>query len=304
MCNKIISLNKCNRTNHVLHFSDKIGWMRRLRNHLKLNEISIPGTHDTMAISGESGSTAMSQSRLVLTQDMSLYNQLLAGIRFLDIRLSPHHTKGFLQINHNVVNLQTNFEAVLTTCLHFLDFHPTETIIVKTKCEPVYACVREYHKLFYKAIKNVFPTLLLRHGRLYGYDQTWENFEGFEVSREIPKLEDARGKIVFFNENKKNTMKFPGLLKWRIPLGKTHVNFYDTSFAWDKRCKEAKNQGQDYCNDEGVKKSYIETIHGNIVNASSNYYPDLFYKTQVSAVAVRRGPESNKCWGTIRHLSW
>jgi 1-phosphatidylinositol phosphodiesterase len=52
-------------------------WMTDLKDNVLLSELSIPGTHDTMSFYGGDA---------VQTQGMSLPNQLISGIRVLDIR--------------------------------------------------------------------------------------------------------------------------------------------------------------------------------------------------------------------------
>jgi hypothetical protein len=51
-------------------------WMNHIPDSQYLHWMSIPGTHDTMALYG---------SDLIETQSVNLYSQLLAGIRVLDI---------------------------------------------------------------------------------------------------------------------------------------------------------------------------------------------------------------------------
>ena len=62
---------------------DHKDWMKDLSDDALVDEISIPGTHDTM--------TSHSSNCYLLvgcgTQSMLLADQLMAGIRFLDIRL-------------------------------------------------------------------------------------------------------------------------------------------------------------------------------------------------------------------------
>ena len=267
--------------------------MSKLDDTLMLNQISTPGTHDTMAITGEVSWKGTASGRYVITQDMSLYNQLLAGIRFIDIRLEPQN--GTLQVNHGVINLGTNLRTVLITCRHFLDVHPTEAIILSSQCEQ--SCEQPYHRLFYKAIEAAFPSTQLRSSRLYGYNEDWKRFKGFRKSKVIPSLKEIRGKIVFFNLNH-NT--FPGLWPNRIPTEnpKTHENCYNADCAWMQSCRimvwrdKCKRHG-------GIKHEYYERIDNNILNAASKHYRKYFYKTQVSAAALYLPG----CFGSIRGLA-
>lgn len=59
-------------------------WMSALPDTTNLAALSIPGTHDTMSYNGDITWTLTKP--LAQTQTMSLYQQLEAGIRYIDIR--------------------------------------------------------------------------------------------------------------------------------------------------------------------------------------------------------------------------
>ncbi|XP_070548345.1 1-phosphatidylinositol phosphodiesterase-like [Ptychodera flava] len=65
-------------------------WMSNISDSVSLASLSIPGTHNTMTYKGKGGA-------LVRCQTWSLYAQLEAGIRFIDIRCR-HFTTIFLFI--------------------------------------------------------------------------------------------------------------------------------------------------------------------------------------------------------------
>lgn len=100
-------------------------WMSHIKDSVRLNELSIPGTHDTMSI-GYGGDIPQ-------TQSMSLQTQLDAGIRFLDIRC--RYIDGSFAIHHGSVFLHTMFGDVLNTATKFLKNHPGETIFMRIKQE-------------------------------------------------------------------------------------------------------------------------------------------------------------------------
>jgi len=86
--------------------------------------ISIPGTHESLALHG--GVEWQCQS-------MSLDYQLSIGIRALDIRCQ-HSGNRFL-IHHSFVYQKMDFDDVLTICSHFLRANPSETILMRVKKE-------------------------------------------------------------------------------------------------------------------------------------------------------------------------
>lgn len=70
-------------------------WIRKLSNSTLINQINIPGTHD-------SGTYAIGDTGLNLfgvrdvygrTQEVSIFEQLMAGIRYFDIRIETYEDK-------------------------------------------------------------------------------------------------------------------------------------------------------------------------------------------------------------------
>jgi 1-phosphatidylinositol phosphodiesterase len=100
-------------------------WMRDVPDEARVLSLSIPGTHNSCSIGGIFGFTK--------TQDLDLSDQLEAGIRFLDIRLS--HYMDNLFVHHDVVHMGKCYADVLSVCSSFLERHPSETILVSIKDE-------------------------------------------------------------------------------------------------------------------------------------------------------------------------
>jgi len=116
-------------------------WMRWLPDELNLSQISMPGTHDTMA--DKYGGN-------IQTQSLSLKKQLEAGVRVIDIR--ARHVSDTFEIYHGICNLGYSFGPdVLSVCVDFLREHPFETIIMKLGESGVpgaYNTSREYWETF------------------------------------------------------------------------------------------------------------------------------------------------------------
>ncbi|MGH3984646.1 MAG: phosphatidylinositol-specific phospholipase C [Pseudonocardiaceae bacterium] len=100
-------------------------WMRDIPDDARVTELSIPGTHDTCSVDGLLG--------FGKTQNLDLVDQLNAGIRFLDIRLS--HYRDNLFVHHDVVHMGKSYADVLDICSNFLGEHPSETILLSVKNE-------------------------------------------------------------------------------------------------------------------------------------------------------------------------
>jgi 1-phosphatidylinositol phosphodiesterase len=146
-------------------------WMSALPGNIKISRLTIPGTHESCArgIGWPSGV-------FVNCQDLSLVDQLNAGIRYLDIRC--RHISDIFAIHHEAYYLGINFgSGVRDVCVNFLQANPSETILMEIK--------REYDDAGNNlTFQQVFDN----------YVKGLENF--FYLQDHIPTLEEARGKIV------------------------------------------------------------------------------------------------------------
>lgn len=100
-------------------------WMHRIPDDAALTMLSIPGTHDSASIDGPVG--------LAKTQDRGLADQLVAGIRFFDIRFA--HAQDKLCVHHGVVCMEKSYAEVLAVCADFLSEQPSETILLAVSNE-------------------------------------------------------------------------------------------------------------------------------------------------------------------------
>ena len=98
-------------------------WMQDIEDNRLVCKMSIPGTHDTGAYTGNAW---------VKTQDKNIEQQLNSGIRFFDIRLV--HQNGVLKLCHGSHIFDATFVGdVLKTTVEFLKEHPSETVIMTIK---------------------------------------------------------------------------------------------------------------------------------------------------------------------------
>jgi 1-phosphatidylinositol phosphodiesterase len=100
-------------------------WMAFLADDLDIRAVSIPATHD----SGTNG-----LMRLAKCQDLSISAQLNAGIRFLDIRVTPQGTGSISNFSFNVSHTfvsSIGFKDVLDDVKIFLTANPFETVLIK-----------------------------------------------------------------------------------------------------------------------------------------------------------------------------
>lgn len=103
-------------------------WMSQVPDSTSLADMSIPGTHDTLAIEPGLLAADFETQENQGTSAATLTTQLDAGIRAIDIRVRV--VSGAFVIHHTDVYEDTNFDDVLTKAKDFLAAHPTETILM------------------------------------------------------------------------------------------------------------------------------------------------------------------------------
>ena len=144
------------------------GWMSTLDDARNLASLSIPGTHESAALYEPVPGTAK-------CQNLTLAQQIAAGVRYFDIRC--RHLNDAFAIFHGPVDEQLTFDQVTKTMLDFLDAHPTETVIMSIKEEST-------------------PS-----GDTQTFEQTFESYvaknpDRWYVGDAVPALGDVRDKIV------------------------------------------------------------------------------------------------------------
>ncbi|MET7639083.1 phosphatidylinositol-specific phospholipase C [Streptomyces sp. NPDC005438] len=146
-------------------------WMAALPDSRGIDDLVIPGTHNSCATVGGPFDTAK-------CQELSLPELLDLGVRYLDIRCRP--IDGAFTIHHGAVYQKKNFHDVLSDCRTFLTANPGETVLMSVKKEHSDASDEEFASIF---------------------NDLYMDQEGFDdlVYREsdgIPTLGDVRGKVV------------------------------------------------------------------------------------------------------------
>ena len=157
--------------------------MSRVPDATKLNEMTIPGTHNSAAYKYAEGSHFLClrpAKMFVLCQDWTIETQLNNGIRFFDVRLVANG--GYLYMFHGQCSLNMLFDEFLDTVANFLNDHPTEAVLVK------YQKAHGPKQLsdFIQAFKTA---------RSFYSEYIWATYES------IATIGDLRGKISFVNKN-------------------------------------------------------------------------------------------------------
>ena len=142
-------------------------WLKDIDGSRKINSLSIPGTHD---------SGARFRGPFSRTQSLSIMEQLLNGVRYLDIRC--RHINNCFMIHHTRKFQYLGFGGgVLDICVKFLKDHPTEFVYMQIKEE--YTST-DNTRTFFETMKEYVTGL--------------EDY--FFLDEISPTLDQVRGKIV------------------------------------------------------------------------------------------------------------
>lgn len=144
-------------------------WMASIPDSCPLSEVTMPGTHNTMAMYG--GSLAECQS-------WTLASQLRAGVRFLDIRV--RHVRGNLTIHHGVSYQRAHFGHVLEAVADFLQEYPSETVLMRLK--------EEFSETY-----NIYGAVVSYINRYAHWDLLWH-------SRLMPTMGQSRGRLIVLQD--------------------------------------------------------------------------------------------------------
>jgi len=143
-------------------------WMANVDDARGLAELSMPGTHD-------SGANFEPYPGLAKTQDLTIAEQLLAGVRYFDVRC--RHVEDRFLIYHGAIDQNQSFDDVLASMFAFLDDHPSETLIVSIKEEAMSDHPTRSFEATFAAYVAQAP-------------------ERWALEPVVPRLGDVRGKLV------------------------------------------------------------------------------------------------------------
>ncbi len=206
-------------------------WMSELSGTLRLSDLSLPGTHDSLSLHG---------GQWVETQSISLKNQLESGVRVFDIR--ARHINDNFTIHHGPVYQKKNFDDVMVSMTEFLENHPRETILMRVKEE-------------YKA-KNITRSF---EDTFEWYENKYESYI-WKPTSENPTLNEVRGNIVILQNFATNPPS-----KFGLDYGK-----FDIQDNWSLDCLKSINQNlsEKWTN---IKNHIEKTKNGNRNNIYINY---------------------------------
>lgn len=235
-------------------------WMGALPDGLKISDISIPGTHDAASAHLHEDQGTMSTQRYYIDELLN------AGVRHLDIRTGLNKDTRTVRLVHSDCHAlwpngsEIRLDAALDTIISFLDFNPTETVIIQPKMDTE---GDDCERATYNVLKEY---ALGRNG-----DHIW-------AGDHVPTLGEVRGKILVIS--RLNTDKIGGdrcydivkngkTLQWALDCDKWNASNGKES---DNKAAAHTASGDNfdvwaqdnYYHNDDAKKEYIEsTLYGN-----------------------------------------
>ena len=155
-------------------------WMKYVDGNKYLDELSIPGTHDSSTCSVDNDTEP--QTSLAKCQQDYIPTQLLEGIRYFDIRLGKNNENGDPGIDHGICYLLKkdggfiHLSDVIGYFKTFLNENPSEALIMLVS--------RGNDEATDESLTTAFAKVLDENPKL------------FYTSSRVPTLGEVRGKIV------------------------------------------------------------------------------------------------------------
>ena len=166
---------------------EPIEWMAALSDNTKINDMTIPGTHD-------SGATHSIFDVSGKCQDIDIETQLNIGVRFFDIRLKLVNDE--FVIVHSFVDQDLKLREILNTFNDFITTHSKEFLIISFKED---ASPKNSTLDFSEALVNTF-----------------KEYDKFVFDNDLPKtLKEARGKIYILNRFSGNGVGIEASSGWK-----------------------------------------------------------------------------------------
>lgn len=214
-------------------------WMSYVDGNKYLDELSIPGTHDSSTCSVDNDTEP--QTSLVKCQQDYIPTQLLEGIRYFDIRLGKGDNPG---IDHGMFYLRKkdgNFlhlSDVIGYFKTFLNEHPSEALIMLAS--------RGNDEATDESITTAFAKVMA------------DNPDLFYTSSHVPTLGEVRGKIVLLRRFRLAGNSVDGHT-WGLDLTEWDVKI--KAHSGKSMCLVKYEQGFEAAGNTGDKEPYSTTVY-------------------------------------------
>lgn len=238
-------------------------WMKYVDGNKYLDELSIPGTHDSSTCSIDNDTEP--QTSLAKCQQDYIPTQLLEGIRYFDIRLGKNNENGDPGIDHGICYLLKkdggfiHLSDVIGYFKTFLNENPSEALIMLVS--------RGNDEATDDSVTTAFANVMDNNSDL------------FYTSSHVPTLNEVRGKIVLLRRFKLAGDSVDGHT-WGLDL--TEWDDKIKAHSGKSMCLVKYEQGFEAAGNTGDKEPYSTTVyaqdHYNCTGSSKIDWVDMVLK--------------------------
>lgn len=246
-------------------------WMKYVDGNKYLDELSIPGTHDSSTCSVDNDTEP--QTSLAKCQQDYIPTQLLEGIRYFDIRLGKNNDKGDPGIDHGICYLLKkdggfiHLSDVIGYFKTFLNENPSEALIMFVS--------RGNDEATDESVTTAFANVMDNNSDL------------FYTSSHVPTLNEVRGKIVLLRRFRLAGDSVDGHT-WGLDL--TEWDDKIKAHSGKSMCLVKYEQGFEAVGNTGDKEPYSTAVyaqdHYNCTGSSKIDWVDMALK---AAAEFKRG---------------
>lgn len=238
-------------------------WMKYVDGNKYLDELSIPGTHDSSTCSIDNDTEP--QTSLAKCQQDYIPTQLLEGIRYFDIRLGKNNENGDPGIDHGICYLLKkdggfiHLSDVIGYFKTFLNENPSEALIMLVS--------RGNDETTDDSVTTAFANVMDNNSDL------------FYTSSHVPTLNEVRGKIVLLRRFKLAGDSVDGHT-WGLDL--TEWDDKIKAHSGKSMCLVKYEQGFEAAGNTGDKEPYSTAVyaqdHYNCTGSSKIDWVDMALK--------------------------
>lgn len=238
-------------------------WMKYVDGNKYLDELSIPGTHDSSTCSVDNDTEP--QTSLAKCQQDYIPTQLLEGIRYFDIRLGKNNENGDPGIDHGICYLLKkdggfiHLSDAIGYFKTFLNENPSEALIMLVS--------RGNDEATDDSVTTAFANVMDNNSDL------------FYTSSHVPTLNEVRGKIVLLRRFKLAGDSVDGHT-WGLDL--TEWDDKIKAHSGKSMCLVKYEQGFEAAGNTGDKEPYSTTVyaqdHYNCTGSSKIDWVDMALK--------------------------
>lgn len=265
-------------------------WMKYVDGNKYLDELSIPGTHDSSTCSVDNDTEP--QTSLAKCQQDYIPTQLLEGVRYFDIRLGKNNDKGDPGIDHGICYLLKkdggfiHLSDVIGYFKTFLNENPSEALIMLVS--------RGNDEATDESVTTAFANVMDNNSNL------------FYTSSHVPTLNEVRGKIVLLRRFKLAGDSVDGHT-WGLDL--TEWDDKIKAHSGKSMCLVQDARGFEAAGNAGAKEPYCTKVYAqdhydctgsskiDWVDMALNAAPDLKRSpVDVPAADGTTAQATERCW--------